>query len=221
MDFTREPIRHNHHHSTRGPIIRRLSTVDALPVPLDALRLDLRIDDDDDGSTLERMEQAAADMIERRSGKVLLPGTFEALFDTFAALKVIRAPLRQVTELAILTDKNTWTAQDLDDFRIITGENDFEVGAYPGWTCPTVFMAERSIRIQYRAGYNIPPESGGSDGDELVSGDDDVAMPPLYRGVLIALTGHFYENREIFAADKLTEIESTAGGILNAIRTFW
>lgn len=219
--FIREPYR-GHLRSHGQPIIRRLSEDDQLPVPLADLRLDLRIDDDDDGATLERMERTAADLIEARSGKVIIPGTFEVLFDAGARFKIERAPLRQVTALAFMTDKNVWTDQDLDDFRVITSAGSFEIGAFPGWTAPHFYMLEKTVRIQFRAGWETDPVSGESDGDVLISGDDAVGkMPARYRGILIALTGHFYENRELFMADKLTEIESTAGGLLNSIRTFW
>jgi hypothetical protein len=168
------------------------------------------------------MERTAAGLMEVRSGKVIMPGTFEALFDACAVLKVHRAPLRQVTAIAALTAKNTWTDQEIDDFRIIQSEVDFSIRPDCGFVAPTLYTADASIRVRFRAGWDIDPESGQTDEDELVSGDEDVGpMPSLYRGVLIALTGHFYENRELFAADKMTEIESTAGGLLNAIRTFW
>jgi uncharacterized phiE125 gp8 family phage protein len=206
-----------------GNSIRRISTGDALPVPLADLRLDLRIDDEDGDATLTRMEQAAAALIEVRSGKIMVPGEFEALFDACGnPLKVHRAPLRQVTSIAMLTGKNDWTEQDVDDFRVLQTERDFSVCPYPGYVAPTFYMAQSAIRIRFRAGWDIPPESGESNDDDLISGDEDPGpLPALYRGVLIALTGHFYENRELFEADKLTEIESTAGGLLNSIRTFW
>jgi uncharacterized phiE125 gp8 family phage protein len=219
--FIREPYRHQGL-SGGQPIIRRTSTDDQLPVPLADLKLDLRIDDDDDGNTLKRMERTAAALMEVRSGKVVMPGTFEALFDGCEAVRVKRAPLRQVTSIAALTDRNAWTELELDDFRVIQTDVDFMISAYPGFVAPTLFTPEKSLRIRFRAGWDTDPASGESDSDSPMSGDELVGpLPDLYRGVLIALTGHFYANRELFEADKLTELESTAGGLLNAIRTFW
>ncbi len=40
--------------------IRRVSTDDELPVSLEDLKLDLRVDDDDEDDTLERAERTAA-----------------------------------------------------------------------------------------------------------------------------------------------------------------
>jgi hypothetical protein len=54
--------------------IRRISSESGLPVALEALKQDLRIDDDDFDATLERMSATAAGLIERRSGYVLVPG---------------------------------------------------------------------------------------------------------------------------------------------------
>jgi uncharacterized phiE125 gp8 family phage protein len=203
-------------------LLRRISSDDQLPVPLADLRLDLRIDDDFADETLERMERTAIAIIELRSGKIIMPGTFEALFDACDKFKVHRAPLRQVTEIAALTGRNDWSDLDVDDFRVIQTEQDFSLTAYPGFQAPTLFVAEAAIRVRFTAGYHPELTSGESDGDSAQSGDADVGpLPDLYRGVLIAYVGHLYENRELFEADKLTEIESTAGGLLNAIRTFW
>lgn len=202
--------------------LRRISTNDQLPVPLEDLRLDIRIDDDFGDDTLERMERTAIALIELRSGKIIMPGRFEALFDACDQFKVQRAPLRQVTSIAALTDRNTWTEQEIDDFRVIQDDNSFSVTAYPGFQPPTLFMAEAAIRVQFTAGYHPDLASGESDGDPGESGDAEVGpLPDLYRGVLIAYVAHLYENRELFEADKLTEIESTSGGLLNAIRRFW
>lgn len=202
--------------------LRRISTDDQLPVPLADLRLDIRIDDDFADATLERMERTAIGLIERRSGLVIMPGTFEALFSACDRLKVQRSPLRQVIGIAALTDRDTWTEQNLADFRVLLGDGSFEVSPYPGYSAPTLFCAEQSVRVQFTAGFHPNLTSGESDGDPAQSGDEEsVELDDLVRGVLIALVGHLYENRELFEADKLTEIESTAGGLLNSIRTFW
>lgn len=197
--------------------IRRLSSVDGLPVDLDALKLDLRIDDDDDDDTLVRMSQAAAALIERRSGYVLIPGTFEALVDSIFGDEcghIYRTPFREVVSLQAMTGRNEWTDLDVEGFRVIESEKFWQLQPFPGVECPALYTFDRGIRLRFQAGFDVAAESESS-------GSGDLPANPLVRGVFIALVGHYYENRELFAADKMSEIESTSGGMLNAIRTFW
>lgn len=199
--------------------IRRLSSIEGLPVDLDALKLDLRIDDDDDDDTLVRMSQSAAALIERRSGYVLIPGEFEVLVDSIwgdDCGHIYRTPFRELTNLAAMTGRNEWTDLDVEDFRVIESPKFWQLSPFHGTTCPSLYTHDRGIRLRFRAGFDVDGESEGE-----ISGAGDFPVDPLVRGVFIALVGHYYENRELFAADKLTEIESTSGGMLNAIRTFW
>lgn len=198
--------------------IRRLTTDEGLPVSLEALKLDLRVDgggDDDD--TIVRMAQTAAGMIERRSGYILLPGTFEVLFDLFDDWKVSRGPLREVVSISIMTDANVWTDQDLAGFRIIESSRGFEVCTFPETSMPQCFTSRAGARLRFYGGVDVAQEESDSES----SGDGDHPLDPLVRGVYIALVSHLYANRELFEADKLTEIESTAGGLLNSIRQFY
>lgn len=197
--------------------IRRISTDSGLPVRLEALKEDLRVDDDDFDATLTRMAQTAAGMIERRSGYVLLGGEFEALFDLCDTIKVQRAPLRELISLEAMTAANEWTAIDLADLRLIQRERDFELSPYPTLTAPSVWTPTACTRLRFTAGFAVDPD----DSDAQSSGDEGLELDPTVRGVYIALVAHLYENRELFAADKMSEIQSTAGGLLNAIRTFW
>lgn len=195
--------------------IRRISSEEGLPVSLEDLREDLRFDDDDDDGTLTRMAQTAAGLIERRSGYVLIPGTFEATPTCLEPWTIMRSPFRSLDSLQAMTGKNAWTDLDLDDFHVIERGRGFEIAPFPSFTPPTLYVGKGSLRIRFSAGFDLAPTESGA------SGDDDHPIDPTVRGVFIALVGHYVKNRELFEADKLTEIESTAGGLLNSIRTFW
>lgn len=193
--------------------IRRLSQSDGLPVSIDDLKLDLRIDDGDEDATLTRMAQTAAGLIERRSGYIIIPGEFEALGDCFDDWKIQRSPYRGLTSIEAMTGKNDWVAQDLDDFQVIERPRGFDVIPFCSFTRPTLYTHRNGVRLRFEVGFDVEGDTGFS--------GDDLPIDPTVRGVFIALTGHYYENRELFMADKLTEIESTSGGLLNSIRTFW
>lgn len=197
--------------------IRRIDSEEGLPVSLEDLREDLRFDDDDDDGTLTRMAQTAAGLIERRSGYVLIPGTFEATPDCLEAWNIMRSPFRSLDAIEAMTGKNDWTAIDVNEFQVIEKARGFNIAPFPTFEPPTLYVPTGSLRIRFSAGFDLAPSSSESD----ASGDTDHPIDPTVRGVFIALVGHYVKNRELFEADKLTEIESTAGGLLNAIRTFW
>lgn len=192
--------------------IRRISTSDSLPVDVEDVKLDLRIDGDDGDATIERMIQAAASLLEIRTGFVLLAGRFEVLLDCFAPVEIMRGPFRELVAVDAMTGKNEWTELDVGDFRVIEKTRSFELSPYPEWTWSTLYTGRAGVRVRFEAGF---------DNGETGQSGDEHPLDANLRGVLIALVGHYYENRELFAADKLTEIESTAGGLLNSVRQFW
>lgn len=213
-----------HHHGFPSPSnrtldVRRLSTDSGLPVDLEALKLDLRVDDGDEDDTITRIAQTAAGLIERRSGFVLAPGEFEATFDSFdwEGWIVMRSPLRDLQSLAAMTGKNEWTDLDLGDFQSIELQRGFKLAPFHCFSSPCLYTPQHGIRLRFTAGFDT---EGQSEGNAASSGDDR-PLDPTVRGVFIALCAHYYENRELFMADKLTEIEATAGGLLASIRTFW
>lgn len=193
--------------------IRRLSTDDDLPIPLDDLKLDLRIDDGDEDDTLARNQRTAAAMIEVRSGAVISPGTFEALFNACDRLAIPRFPLREVTSIAAMTGRNDWTEQEIGDFRVIERAQDFELCPFPGYTAPSFYVAALSVRVQFAAGYGAAL-SGESTGQAI-------ELTALYRGALTAITGALFENRGLGEADAQFKVEQSMAGLLNSIRRFW
>lgn len=212
--------------------IRRIDSEDGLPVDLEELKADLRIDDDDFDDTLRRMSATAAALIERRSGYVLVPGTFEALVDSWCGgagpsifrsspdpWTFVKSPFRELVLVEAMTGRNTWTDFDTDQLQVIERARDFELRLFSGiGTLPHVCVQSAGIKVQFRAGFDLAALESG---ETTQSEDQPRPLDPLVRGVFIALVGHYYENRELFAADKLTEIESTSGGLLNSIRYFF
>jgi hypothetical protein len=77
---------------------------------------------------------------------------------------------------------------------------------------PNLFSDFDSIRIIFTAGFDAEDSFFG---DPLFPIEGDVKV------LLHMLAGHFYKNRELFEADKLSEVEASAGSLLGAHRTFW
>lgn len=190
---------------------------EALPVPLEDLQLDLRIDSEDDEATLERLERGACDLLERRTGHVIMPGLYQLDLGGwwYGDLEVMRGPLRTITGVTYLGEDGagSYSSADVGQFWVDEQERSFTIRALSTFTRPTLWNEAARVRVMFEAGYRTADESGESDAPP--------EMPDGLRTTLIMLVGHFYENRDLFKSGKLAEVESSAGYILNAYRQFW
>lgn len=190
---------------------------EALPIPVADLQLDLRIDSEDDEATLERLERGACDLLERRTGHVILPGLYQLDLPAWwwGQLEVMRGPLRQVNAITYLSEATPgeYDTADLAQFWIDEQERTFTITPLRSFERPTLWSEVHRVRVMFEAGYKTADESGDS--------DPPPEMPDGLRTTLTMLVGHFYENRDLFKSGKLAEVESSAGYILNAFRQFW
>jgi uncharacterized phiE125 gp8 family phage protein len=208
--------------------MRKLTTSAGFPIALDEILLDLRIDSDDEAKTVQRLARAAAAFLEKRTGIAVLQGTYEAKFSRWNLWKpweFMRSPLRVVKEISYLDGAQSppdWIDVDISKFFVTELARSFLVVPLQGVSLPTIWAPFHGIRVRFNAGFdNVaesgedpPNESGEGDGDTLPIADD-------LKTTLIMLTGHFYENRELFAADKLAQVEASAGSLLASNRMFW
>lgn len=213
-----------------NPEIRRIASAKLLPIPLTEVKADLRVDSDDEDQTVFRLARAAALFFEIRTGCVALAGRFEArLWDwpTGDVTEIRRWPLRaieRVQYLRAVSSKPVWTDVDVDKLFADQRASQFVLEWPPGsGTPPTdVYQMAMPIKVIFTAGFDVVQESGAAQsGDEFLEGDVELPIDAGVRNALQALIAHYYENRELFAADKAAEVEASAGSILNAYRQFW
>jgi hypothetical protein len=113
-----------------------------------------------------------------------------------------------------------WIEVEIDKFFVTELAKSFLVVPLSGVTLPTIWAPFHGIRVRFNAGFDIVAESGV----ENESGEGDQAELPIsddMRTTLTMLTAHFYENRELFAADKIAQVEASAGSLLASNRMFW
>jgi uncharacterized phiE125 gp8 family phage protein len=204
----------------QAPPARKLTRSAALPVPVDDLLLDLRVDSDEEVPTLERLERACCDFIERRTGFVLMPGTYQVDLPSWwsGPLEIMRGPLRELTGISYLTSATTSVDAPLDGFWVEEQDRSFSVRPLSTFDRPVLWSEVGRVRLTFDAGFGIEPESGQS-GE---SGED--AFPPMDDGLRTILTmsvAHYYKNRELFDAGKLEQLELGAMAFLGAYRQFW
>jgi uncharacterized phiE125 gp8 family phage protein len=183
--------------------------------------LDLRVDSPDEQETVERMAKGAAGFLERRTGFVLIPGRFEALIDDLpwpgCPLEIMRGPLRELESISYRSSANGFTDLEVDDFPLQQKKRSFVIARPHDFTCPSdryCVAGLPSTRVRFLAGFDT------EEVDTAVTGEEH-PLDDGMRTCFIALVAHFYQNRELFAADKAAEVEAGAGSLLNAYRQFW
>lgn len=188
-----------------------------LPVDVEEILIDLRVDDpEDDAETVERMARAACAFIERRTCYTLLPTEYEITLDTFAlnSWKIDRGPLREVTAIEFQTARGVWEEVDPDLYWTTSGARDFTLRMLQAFKAPTLWQNEACVRLRFSTGFDSFSESGG-----------DLPIEDGLRTVLMMVTGHYYKNRELLgAADAkygLQAVELGATSLLGSYRQFF
>jgi uncharacterized phiE125 gp8 family phage protein len=209
--------------------IRKIAPSTGLPVDLADVMEDLHIDSADDRSLLKRLTGAAGEFLEKRTGCSVIAGRYEAHFNEWCGIspwEFHRWPLREVIEIAYYdcnSSPPTWVPVDLTAFMIQPRSSSFLVMPLPNFRRPPVTAPFSGVRVRFVAGFDIVPESGVDQESEGGDGDDDESkvITADMRTILTMLVGHFYENRELYASDKIAEIEAGAGSMLASNRKFW
>lgn len=199
-----------------GPPMRKIST-GGLPVPVDEILLDLRVDDpDDEAETVERLARGACAFIERRTGFVLLPTVYEVQLSAWptSSMQVLRGPFRQVDGVTYQAARDDWQEVDADDYWVSSGDRDFTLRFLSDFASPSLWQNEDCIRVRFQAGFDAAGESGG-----------DQPIEDGLRTILLMVTGHYYKNREILGAADPTSgaeaVELGATSLLGQYRQFW
>lgn len=209
--------------------IRKIAPATGFPISLADVKEDLRVDSADEDATIRRMMRAAAEFMEIRTGCSVLAGRYEAHFNEWclwAPWEFHRWPLREVLEIAWLdtsASPPTWTPVDLGQFMVRAQSKSFLVQPLHTFIAPTLCAPFSGIRVRFVSGFDVIVESGQDQVSEGGDGDDGEtkAITDVMRTLLTMLVGHYYQNRELFAADKLAEVEAGAGSLLAAERKFW
>lgn len=194
---------------------RKVASSRELPVALQDIMRDLRVDASGEKDSVERMARAACAMIERRTGFVLIPGTYEVDMPGWwgGGLKIIRGPLRELTGVSYLDADGSRVEASAASFYAAGGDRWFEVTALSTFSRPALWSEIQNVRLTFEAGFAVPSEASA-----------DPAMPMLDDGLvtmMIMLTHHFYENRRLFEAGAMETLENGAQGLLGTYRTFW
>ena len=158
----------------------RLITAPAVePVSLETVKSFLRVDGTDEDALITSLAKAAREKGEELARRALITQTWDMTVNMWPIdlrLKVYRPPLQSITSVKYFDSDNiehTWTDY-VTDTRNAPGVVIFN-------TLPGVALLESgAITVRFVAGY----------------GDAESAVPERVKSLILALTAHWYENRE-------------------------
>lgn len=200
----------------RGAQLRKIST-GGLPVTVDEICEDLRVDDpDDEADTVERLARGACAFIERRTGFAMLPTVYELSASQWwtGAVEILRGPLREIEGVDYQSDRDVWDPVDGLEYWTSREARSFKLRFLDTFTRPALWQPEDCVRVRFSAGFDAAEETGG-----------DLPIEDGLRTILLMVTGHYYRNREMLgAADPkygLAAVELGATSLLGQYRQFW
>lgn len=146
----------------------RLSNPSGLAVPLDQLKLALRVDTDDDDTRLATLIRAETMRYEDFTGRLMLPIDCDYQFERWTdPLCIPVTPIRFVVSVAYLNASNIETTLDAGDWYEVTSDEGVEIRFTDAFDSPPLSDREYPVRVTFQAGYDEEGVSGSGDDPEL------------------------------------------------------
>lgn len=188
-------------------MLRKIAVSTISPtIPIERVKQRLIIDHDDWDQDIEALIRAASDVVERETGRVLQPSTWELRTDCWPGycypLRLDIAPIRDVLSVKYLDDDGLeqtvlssnwyWDRTSAGaDLRFITG-----------YSFPLLYNRPGSVRVRVFAGYDDQEASGSGD-------DPELTLPPIIEMAVLFLVGAWMENRESVIDGQRFEVPQT------------
>lgn len=151
----------------------------------------LRVDDTVSDSDITALLTAAAAMVERDTGQVLLSSTFKLVLDEWPADQVIRLPRAPVTSIAsvrYVDSTGAWQTLDSATYVLANIRNPARLGLAANKTWPDVASQIGAIEVSFVAGYASA-----------------AAVPKNLTMALRLLASHWNENREAVVVGSINQ----------------
>jgi uncharacterized phiE125 gp8 family phage protein len=157
------------------------------PVTVEEVKIDVRVDHDDDAGLLESLIKAATTEAENTARCAFVTRTLELALDRWPAdgqIPLPMPPLAAVTAVEYIDTGNVRQQVAPADYIVLSDLRPAVLMPAYGKTWPANLRAVSPIRITYTAGYG-----------------DAAAVPEIYRRLVRALVVIDYEHREAMTAD--------------------
>jgi uncharacterized phiE125 gp8 family phage protein len=160
---------------------------DIEPISLTEAKLHLRVDVSDDDNLITALIQAAREMAETITRRVLITQSWNYILDEFPdgdEIELPLPPLQSVEEITYKDQDGDDTTFSEDDYIVNTDAEPGKVVLAYGKSWPGASLYPTgAITVQFTAGY----------------GDESTDVPMVIRQAMLLMIGHWYENREAVA----------------------
>lgn len=180
----------------------RLSTPSGLAVPLDDVKLALRVvvkDEDgtvpesDDDDVLTRLIRQETMRYEDFVGRIMLPTEMEWRTDSWREPVTIPAfPIRDVTGIVYFDSDHVEQTLDPSEWYYVETDVGAEIRFTDTFSSPSLSSRAYPVRVRFEAGYDVPGTSGSG-----------IEADPQDQGVITAMVGWLYDRDEGISEDLL------------------
>lgn len=186
-------------------MLKLITAAQDAPVTLIEAKLHLRIDSTDEDALIGAMLFAASEVAEQKTGRALMPQTWELSLDDFPASFVLtRVPVASVTSIKYTNTAGVVATLDAGQYTLNAGDDFTSATVTPAYG--VVWPATRgdvgNVKVRYVAGY-----------------EDEDSVPESIKSWIKLQVGAMYENRAAFA-DKQTYPMVFADGLLDKYRVY-
>lgn len=198
--------------------LKRVSRADGTAVSLDALKQQLRVDDTDDDDLIAGYLEAAVDLVEKETSRILIPTTFEWRLDAWptcggGTVDLPTGPIREVLSIEYVDENGEDQALAVDQW---DWEPDDKGGVliFPeNFTPPPLGRIMGAVRIGFEAGHDQTGMTGTGD-------DFSLRQPPVAAQCLRLIVAHWYQSRETAVDKALAEIPLGAQRLIPRLRIY-
>ena len=175
------------------------------PLSMAEIKANLAIDDDAYDVVLTSLRARAREYCEKVQRRAFVTQTLDVTYNLPVTRLILpRPPLQSVTSIKYLDTDGVEQTLDAAYYRV-TGTDPALITLAEGYNWPSVQPVEEPVTVRIVAGYG-----------------DASAVPETTKGAMLALIGHWMENREAaLAGQTVTEVPFQVKSLINLDRDFY
>ncbi len=196
------------HHKPDGAFSSLLSGPETVIITPAEAKEHLRVSHTDEDTLITSLIQAATDYLDADHGilgRALITQRWQLTMKDFPTYGDVHLPVprvQQVTSFKYYDADNVQQDFGVDQYRLVTNDEDAIIEFVDGATIPTVYDRADAVQIQYDTGY----------------GDAATDIPQALRVAMLLMIGNWYEHREAVLPQSLEELPLAVRSLLQPFR---
>lgn len=196
-------------------MLRRLAPPTKPALTVEDAKLHLRVDSDIEDMLIEMQLEAAVDLVESFTTRILAPANYRQSFDEWSTkgyLDLGVAPIREVTSLKYMDGNGDEQTIDAANWYWRPNQDGGRLYLASGYSNPTLWGRPGDIAATFSAGYSAPNE---------MSEDQALRCPARAKSLVLLILGNWYANRESsVVGSSVNELPGGMRDLLNALRIY-